>query len=500
MITNILEYFEKTAAAFPGNPAFADEETVLSFEEALTLSQTAGSALLKKGLSKEPVVVFLPKKPETICAFFGVIYAGCYYVPMDVGMPLHRIRMILKKLSPRAIVVDEESEKVARELGYEKELIQKESLFEQAIDREALQKVRREAIDIDPIYIVFTSGSTGVPKGVTGCHRALIDYAEAICPVIGASPESIFGMQVPLYVDACMKEILSVITCGSSVYLMPQALFMMPLKALEYMNRYRINTICWVASALTLISGLGAFEELKPEYLTNICFGSEVFPVKQLHLWQEACPKARFVNFYGPTECTGMSFYYEIDRPFEEGEPIPVGRPFPNTGFFLLKEDDTVAAPGETGEICIRGTCVTLGYYEDERTQQSFVQNPLQNKWPELIYKTGDLGYLNPEGNLVFASRKDSQIKNMGHRIELGEIEMCASSAPGVEACCCLFNPEKKKLSLFYMGSADSKELQLYLRKELPRYMVPTRLTQLERLPMLSNGKVDRGALKEMDA
>lgn len=496
---NILEFLEQTTLEYPEKIAFADENTQLSFSELLSMAKAGGSALADRELKNEPVAVFMKKAPATVAAYFSVIYAGCYYVPLEMGMPLHRIRMILQKLSPRAIICDDSSAETVEKLGYADVAVSANALFSSEINETALSDVRSACIDTDPIYIVFTSGSTGTPKGVTACHRSLIDYANTLCPVIGADENSVFGMQVPLYVDACMKEILSVIRCGSTAYLMPQSLFMQPIRTVEYLNRYRINTVCWVASALTLVSGLGAFEDVRPEYLRTVCFGSEVFPVKQLHLWQKACPTAKFINLYGPTECTGMSFYYRVEREFTENEPIPIGRPFDNTGYLLLKDDNTEAGPGETGEICIRGTCVTLGYYDDpERTASAFTQNPLNPHYPELIYRTGDLARKAETGDLVFVSRKDNQIKNMGYRIELGEIEACANLLAGVESSCCVFLKDKQKLHLYYMGTADEKALKSYLRSELPRYMVPSKIQRMDMLPMLPNGKIDRNKLTEI--
>ena len=497
---NILEFLENTAPKLGDKPAFADESGILSFAELLRLARAGGSFLAERGIYRQPVVVFMDKAPRTIAAFFAVMYAGCCYVPLEKGMPLHRLRMILQRLQPQAIVCDEESAALAAELGAGDKVIDSSELFAAETDDASLAAIRRRHIDTDPAYIVFTSGSTGVPKGVTACHRSVIDYANALCPVIGASEDSRFAMQVPLYVDACMKEILSVIKCGSTAFLMPQSLFMSPLRVLDFLNRYEINTICWVASALTLVSGLGAFEEGRPEHMKTVCFGSEVFPVKQLHLWQSACPEARFINLYGPTEATGMSFYFNVDRDFAEGEAIPVGRPFDNTDFILLREDDTEAPAGEPGEICIRGTALSLGYFDDpERTAAAFTQNPLNPHYPETVYRTGDIGRLNERGELVFISRKDSQIKNMGHRIELGEIESCACLCGGVESACCLFEKEKSKLYLYYMGTADEKSVQKHLRKELPRYMVPTKLYRMQTLPLLPNGKIDRKSLIDME-
>lgn len=493
---NFLEYLEITEKRYPGKPAIASEDSAMSFSELLRLSQIGGSYLGSRGFYSEPIVVFLPKEPQTIAAFFSVVYAGCFYVPIDAGMPLHRIRMILQKLNPRGIICNKSTAAITEELGWGDKILLAEALFIGEKNIELLSLIRARQIDIDPIYLVFTSGSTGMPKGVAACHRSLIDYAEALCPVIGSNQESVFAMQVPLYVDACMKEILSMIRCGSTIWLMPQSLFMMPIRAVEFLNAHSVNSICWVASALTMISGLGAFDDIKPNFLKTICFGSEVFPVKQLHLWQDACPGARFINLYGPTEATGMSFFYEVNRDFTEGDAIPVGKPFNNTSFILLKEDETEASYGETGEICIRGTCVSLGYYDDqERTEKVFVQNPLNRNWTDIVYRTGDLGYLNAEGDLVFVSRKDNQIKNMGHRIELGEIEQCACCCEGVQSACCLWDAEKNKLIMFYMGTAEVKTLQTYLRTELPRHMIPTKFYHDDILPMLPNGKLDRNTM-----
>lgn len=496
---NILEYLERTWREQPESIALADEERELSFRELYSLSRAGGSELIRRGLWAEPVAVFMEKRPETICAFLAAVYAGCFYVPLDASMPSRRLEMILDKLKPRLVIADELGREKLESLGLGELAVDWRELLSGAADEEALRAVRARTLDTDPVYVVFTSGSTGAPKGVTACHRSIIDYAEAICPVIGAGRDSVFAMQVPLYVDACLKELLSMIRCGSQVWLMPQNLFMFPLRALEYINRHRVNTLCWVASALTMISGLGAFQEARPHALRTVCFSSEVFPVKQLKLWREAAPGARFINFYGPTECTGISFYYEVDRDFQEGDSIPVGRPFENTGYLLLKEDGSAALPGEQGEICIKGAGLCLGYYGDEeRTQAAFVQNPLNKCWPERIYRTGDMGYVNQYGELIFSSRRDDQIKNMGHRIELGEIEAGANAQEGVESSCCLWDGERKKLSLFYMGSVLERELMSRLRRELPRHMLPNKLIRLETLPLLPNGKTDRLGLEKM--
>ena len=193
-----------------------------------------------------------------------------------------------------------------------------------------------------------------------------------------------------------------------------------------------------------------------------------------------------------------MSCYYEVKRDFALDEAIPIGRPFRNTEILLLDENDKQAAPGEVGEICIRGTGVTLGYYNDpKRTADAFVQNPLNKAYPEIIYRTGDLARYNEEGELIFLSRKDYQIKHMGHRIELGEIELIANMMPKVSQSCCVFDDVKKKITLFYVGEAEAAEVVAYTKEKLPRYMVPNSVRRLERLPQTPNGKIDRKSLKE---
>jgi len=246
------------------------------------------------------------------------------------------------------------------------------------------------------------------------------------------------------------------------------------------------------------VSALGALEKHVPKHLHTVCFGSEVFPKEQYALWREALPNAKFFNLYGPTEATGMSCYWAAERELSAEEPIPIGRPFDNTAIHLLDEQGREVARGEEGEICIRGTCLTMGYYRNEKkTAEVFCQNPLQSAYAERIYRTGDIGRYNEYGELVFVTRRDSQIKHMGHRIELGEIEAAAASVEGMQRACCIYDSEGKSILLFYTGVLTEAELLRALQTYLPRYMIPTRCIALERMPLTDNGKLDRRGLKE---
>ena len=499
MQTNILEYLEGSVVRCPDKLAFANEEMGLTFREVSDSARRIATRLHREGCYRQPVVVFMRKHPTTLAAFFGAIYAGCYYVPLDDEMPRHRIELIFRTLDAGVLICDGTTEDLARDLNYQGRVFRYEELAGGEIDDAALAQIREQQLDIDPIYIVFTSGSTGIPKGVVACHRSVIDYVEHLCDVLKFDENSVFGNQTPLYFDAYLKEVIPTLKYGGTTILIPKQLFMFPIKLVEFLNEHKINTLCWVVSALTMISSFRTFDTVKPEHLRTIAFASEVFPIKQFNRWREALPNARFINLYGPTETTGICCYYEVDREFSQEETLPIGRPFKNTQILLLDENNQVPPVGQQGEICVRGTRLTLGYYcNPEKTAEAFVQNPLNKLYPELIYRTGDLGRWNDRGELEFAGRKDYQIKHMGHRIELGEIEVIVNMHPQVRSACCIFDNDKKKIVLYYTGDLAAPELTGYIKEKLPRYMVPNVTRQLEALPLTPNGKIDRNLLKKL--
>ena len=493
---NVLEYLEATLARVPHKTAYEDEDHGLTFSRVGDMARSSGSYIASEKIYNSPVVIFMKKSPEAVAAFFGTVYAGCYYVPIDAEMPKFRTDLIFKTLESPLMIVDKSTESAAGDLDFKGKVVRFEDICEGKEDRDLLADIRRRQIDTDPIYVVFTSGSTGIPKGVVACHRSVIDYIEDLSEVLGFNEDTRFGNQSPFYFDACLKEIYPTIKFGASAVIIPKKLFMFPLKLVEFLNEKKINTICWVVSALTMISGLNVLEQVVPEYLKTIAFGSEVFPIKQFNRWRKALPDTRFVNLYGPTEATGMSCYYEVDRDFEEGDSIPIGKPFGNTGVMLIDGDGREA---DEGEICIRGTCLTMGYYRnEEKTNAAFVQNPLNDRYPELIYRTGDMGRRDDNGDLIFMSRKDYQIKHMGHRIELGEIEAFVSSLDNIVLCCATYDREKDRISLFYTGDREERETEKEIKSSLPRYMLPHRVVKLTEMPMTPNGKIDRKTLGEI--
>ena len=495
MQTNILEYLEKTVVRVPDKVAYGDDKTAVSFREVYQNSRRIGSFLHARGIYREPVIVFMKKSPMAVVAFFGVVYGRDFYVPLDEEMPKYRLKLIMENLNARAVICDDKTKKVMEQLEFQGDIFLYRDMIEYPEDGMALSAVREAALDVDPIYIVFTSGSTGVPKGVAACHRSVLDYVENLSQVLGFGQDTVFANQSPFYFDACLKELYPTMMFGATTYIVPKSLFMFPVRLVEFLNEHQVNTICCVVSAMTMISSFGTFETVKPEYLHTIAFGSEVFPIRQYHIWKEAVPGAQFFNLYGPTEATGMSCYYKVDRDFAEDDVMPVGRPFKNTEILLL---DEAGRQADCGEILIRGTAVTLGYYNNkEKTDEVFIQNPLNPYYGDIVYKTGDIGKYNERGELVFVSRKDYQIKHMGHRIELGEIEVHAGMIDAVKMSACIYDKENAKIILFYVGDTTTADVMGQLKDKLPRYMLPNRIEKIDRMPFTANGKINRMALKE---
>lgn len=497
MQNNVLDYLSQIVTKVPDKMAFSDGTDSLTFLEVYDQSRSIGTFLHNNRVYKEPVVIFMDKHPNTIAAFLGVIAGGDYYVPIDAEMPEIRIELILKNVKAKIMICDQSTVDIARKFHFEGEIVTYDEICNVTVDSGALNEIYEKAIDTDPIYIVFTSGSTGIPKGVAACHRSVIDYIEHLSEVFEFDENTVFGNQTPLYVDACLKEIYPTLKFGATTYLIPKSLFMFPVQIVEFLNNHKINTICWVVSALTMISAFGTFKTIVPEYLKLIAFASEVFPIKQFNIWRSVLPNAKYINLYGPTEGTGICCYYIVDREFTPGQVIPIGKPFRNTEIILLNDKNERAGAGESGEICIRGTSLTLGYYNNyEKTNEVFVQNPLNPFYPELIYKTGDIGRYNELGELEFISRKDHQIKHMGHRIELGEIEVNVNMLEEIKMAGCIYDDVKNKIVLYYVGEIDEKDLAVSLKDKLPRYMIPNSIIRLDQMPTTMNGKIDRVVLK----
>lgn len=502
MIINVLQYLEASAARFPDKIVFAEENKQITYQQLLDRSKRIGTAILDQTqkTKHQPIVVFVDRSIESLVTFMGVAFSGNFYVPIDKTMPKMRIELILETLQPVATIVPESERDFAKSIAPGLLTMVYEEAINYHIDEQKLKEVLRKTIDTDPLYATFTSGSTGVPKGVITCQRSVIDMTEALIDTFAFDENCIFGNQNPFYFDASIKDIYSTIKSGGTMYVIPKSCFTFTGTLVDFLIKHNINTILWSAAAIALVANTNAFEFNKPDCLKYVMFSGEVMHNKVLNYWRRALPGTRFVNLYGPTEITSVCTYYDIVKPFEDNDVLPIGVPFKNTDVLILNEHNQLVEGEEVGELCVRGCCLAMGYYNNpEKTKEAFVQNPLNKSYPEVIYRTGDLARYNELGEVMFLSRKDNQVKHMGQRIELGEIEIVINALDKIDASICFYDHDKQKIVLVYQGkNADKKYILGGIRDCFPKYMFPNIIIGVEKMPYNINDKIDRTLLKEM--
>ena len=494
---NVLDYLSHSAKEFPDKTAFADTVRSVTYAQLDEISDRIASALLEKNYQHNmPVAVLIERNIESICTFFGIVKSRCFYVPVDITQPQNRIRTIMSQMNPVAVISAAGEQK---DIGYsDADYFAYEELAAHSVNRNMLDECQRRAMDTDPLYAICTSGSTGTPKGVLISHRSVMDFIPVFTETFGLTENDVFGNQAPFDFDVSVKDVYSTVYCGATMHIIPRTCFSMPKKLVEFLDVNKVTTIIWAVSAMCIAAGFNAFKHCIPGALNKIMFSGEVMPVKMLNIWRNVYPDALFVNLYGPTEITCNCMYYILDRTFDNTEKLPLGIPFKNESVLFLNEDNMEIKTGETGEICVCGTCLALGYYGDpERTAAAFVQNPLNDRYPELMYRTGDLAELREDGQYYFAARKDFQIKHMGHRIELEEIETHMNAVDGVLRACCIFDDVRNKIVACYAGDIEKMQIINQLKDNLPKYMIPNIFIQMDQLPLNKNGKIDRTELRK---
>lgn len=492
--TLVTDYLDKTAARLPSKPAFVSDTAMLTFGELRDSARKIATYLAKNNYFRRPIAIYMDKVPNTIAAFMGVGYSGNFYSPIDINMPLARIEKIIATFQPEIIITDSEHQKMAEKFANGKTVIVYEDLLTVNINEELLSAVAAKIIDTDIIYVLFTSGSTGVPKGVIISHHALISYAEWAGSEFDINENTVIGNQTPFYFSMSVFDIFQTLRGGATCYIIPKMLFSFPLKLLEYIREREINLIYWVPSALCLVVNLKALGKRDISSLKKILFAGEAMPAKHLNAWRKELPQAEFANLFGPTEVTDICNFYRINRAIADNESIPIGTACRNVDVLIINSEDK---PCRCGELCVRGSFLAYGYYNNpQKTAEVFVQNPLNKNYRETIYRTGDLVKINERNEIIYLGRKDFQIKHMGHRIELGEIETAVSAIDGVAMNVCLYDEINNNIVLYYTGKIAEFILAEKLRTLLPAYMQPNRRYRLNAMPLNLNGKIDRQLLK----
>ncbi|MGO5051995.1 amino acid adenylation domain-containing protein [Lachnospiraceae bacterium LCP25S3_G4] len=499
MSKNILEYLENSAKKYPQKRAFADQEMFCTYKELVASANIIGTRVAQATRVRKPVPVFMEKSVHAVMAFMGIVSAGCFYILLDPKQPVTRLNQIIATLEPDVIIADGAKISEVKKLDFTGEVLCFQEIITGEMDERLLRQIKNQMLDIDPLYANFTSGSTGTPKGVVVSHRSVIDFIDCFSKIFQITDEDIIGNQAPFDFDVSVKDIYTTLKVGATMEIIPRKLFSFPMELLDYLCERKVTTLIWAVSALCIITTLKGLQYKIPSNINKILFSGEVMPIKHLNEWRRYLPDVTYVNLYGPTEITCNCTYYKVDRTFEIGDVLPIGKAFPNEKVFLIDDEGKLIEKdmvGMLGEVCVSGTALALGYYNNpEQTKKAFVQNPLHNNYQEIIYKTGDLAFYNERSELCFASRKDFQIKHMGHRIELGEIEVAMDAVEELERVCCVYLEDKGKIIAFYQGEVTKKEIQKTIMNKLPSYMLPNKYIQIASMPITNNGKINRKQL-----
>ena len=423
-MTNILEYLEKTVSWLPQKRAFWDAGEEMTFSRLYQEARAVGYHLYRRGIRREPVAVFMGRRPSAAAAMLGAVYAGCYFVPLDTEMTACRIGAILKKVRPRVILCDEKSYPVLENTPFAGCRLTLDKASAEAAPEAALAAIRARQVDTDPVCVLFPAGAL---RGILVSHRAALDASESLGDLLGCSSNTVFGSHALFSTDTWLQEMLCTLKYGAGTCLLPKRGFLYPSRLVEYMNSQQINTLLWDTANMAAVSTPNTFARITPKYLHTVAFSGQPLTARQRTAWQEALPKAKFWNLYGPAETAGVCCYYEVSRKLRGEEEIPLGRPFPNLGIVLLDDSGSEALPGMVGEICVRGSRLSPGYFRDpELTAEAFVANPLNPDIPERLLRTGDLGRFNFRGELEYVGRKDDEIRC---RIDLPELQAAGRSA-----------------------------------------------------------------------
>ena len=500
MKVSLIELFEETVKKYPQKVAVIDKDREIVFSDLHRKSLQLASALMALGIGQNrPVGVFLDKSIESVYADLGILYAGDFYMNLDIKTPAERIRNILQLVEPAAIISTTRQIKSIEGIipSTMKVILLDEAGGTADVDSADIIGRLSTIIDTDPSCIINTSGSTGTPKGVVLNHKSFFDFIDWAIDTFHFDDDLVMGSLSPIVFDIYSFELCMLMAKASTLVVLPAHLAAFPAKILEVLEQHKVNFLFWVPTIMVNIANMDLLSAFKLKSLRTVWFAGEVFPTKQFNYWHHHLSEVTFANLYGPIEITLDCTYYIINKEIPDEEPLPIGYPCRNTDILILDDEDrAVKESGVEGELCVRGTSLAMGYYNNpEKTAAVFVQNPLNKAYPELIYRTGDIVCLNDEGLIMFKGRKDNIVKHMGYRTDLGEIEhVIINTLKLVKNGCIVYNQSDKQITLFYEAAEEIpvSEFRLQIGKVLPKYMIPTTFHHLEQLQRNANGKIDR--------
>ncbi len=506
------------AARFPDRVAIVDGDRSITYAELEETTNRVARLLAANGVAHgDRVGLYLDKSLEALVGIYGVMKAGATYVPLDPGAPPARLGGIAADAGLRCLVtsvgkagewtaladagapldtllvLDADGGDVEAPTGVV-------ALTAAALDEhppEPIEGLPRSSSDL--AYILYTSGSTGVPKGVMLSHLNAMAFVDWAVDEFGVTENDRLSSHAPLHFDLSVFDLYAAARAGAAVVLVPGQLALFPVELGRWIRDAEITVWYSVPSILTLLVLRGKLAETDLPELRTILFAGEVFPTKYLHGLVQELPNVRFANLFGPTE-TNVCTWYEVPR--WDGEPppaIPIGKQIAGVETFAVGDDGTVLADGEVGELYVRGPTVMQGYWGDgERTAATLLSDWGGGAYP--TYRTGDLAHRDANGDWIFLGRRDSQIKSRGYRIELGDIEATLNQHPAVEECAVVAVPDElvtNRIKAYIVGRADvtDDELTRFCSERLPRYMAPEIYEHRDELPRSSTGKIDRRAL-----
>jgi len=523
-VTLLQHYLAEQVALDPHAPALIMGARHMTYADLEADSNRLAHLLREVGCRRgDRVVLLLPKSPAAITAMLAVLKADCAYVPIDTDSPAARVELIIRSAEPRLLLTSPAATRLLdglAETGVLTPAVRIGSVEEQHVEGEGYRSMFAAAdwahqdaappaganTANDPAHILFTSGSTGVPKGVVITHANVTAFVDWANGYLKMGPDDRWSAHPPLHFDLSTYDIYGTLASGAQLHLMPASLNLLPHKLADFIRRSELTRWFSVPSTLTFMTKFGVIAQDDFPTLQKLLWCGEVLPPPVLRELMRLLPHVEFTNLYGPTEATIASSYHTVtQRPADDAEQVPIGTPCDGEELLILDEHLRPVADGEIGELYIGGVGLSPGYWRDEeKTRAAFVPDPRSSDPRARIYRTGDLARWDADGLVEFLGRADSQIKHRGYRIELGEIETAINALDAVRECAVVGLEtggfEGTAICCAYAAAVEDLQpavLRVAIQDRLPSYMLPSRWRVTDRLPKNANGKIDRRAVKE---